>query len=777
MYKRKKLTSIFFLFFIIFIFNSAIYAKSLLYISSYNYDWPSVSSQLKGFSENLDPIDHVNYLFMDTKQLSYSDAESNLLHIIKTNKIQYASYDCIVAVDDNAFDFVMKYKKKYFGDTSVVFFAVNGVVKAKKAAESSDISGIIEKAYYKETLDIAKAIYPKAHTILGITDNTESALGSRMQFEEIIKSQNLSIEYINTSELTSSEIANRLENLNNDTILFLLNFREDIDGNLYSAQNAAKFIFNHAAVPCFRTDYPGLEEGLLGGKILKFDTMGAQAAQLVNRYIAGEDMSSIKTLVTPGVVYLNNDVIVKFNLKIPSYILKNAQILNKHLSFIQKNYFTIILIFTIFSVFLLLFLLIFALKNSNIQKRQKIALEMVNYDLKTAYIQLKNAEENERKANSVKTDFLARMSHDMRTPLSAIIGLSDFGVTEKRDEKDYEYFSKIKGTSIYLLGLVNDILDMQQMETQTVVLTPGIYKLSNIINDIETIISTRAAQKNLNLTINTSLKEDSDFVVVDEKRFKQIFINLLNNAIKYTPAGKNIVFTVESTSQNDKILFSAVVEDNGVGMSAEFQSIMFNPFTKEQNAFSEIESGSGLGLSITKNLIKLMGGTIECKSKLNEGTQFYITLHLDKPSVKEIKILNQQVSAATDTKIFMNRHILLCEDNEINTEIARKLLEKKGFIVDCAKNGAIGVNLFKASKLKKNAGFDAILMDVRMPVMDGLEATKNIRKIDNKIPIIALSANAYKTDIDKSLEVGMNAHLMKPLDSHILFEKLAELIL
>jgi PAS domain S-box-containing protein len=373
---------------------------------------------------------------------------------------------------------------------------------------------------------------------------------------------------------------------------------------------------------------------------------------------------------------------------------------------------------------------------------------------------LKKSVTEAEKANKIKTDFLARMSHDMRTPLNGIMGLADFGFEETQNPEIREYFSKIKLSSNYLLTLLNDVLDMQSIEKGRIRIFPKAVKTEELLNAIETMVIPFAKAKNINF--KTILPVGGpEYIYDDSVRISQVLINILNNSIKYTGETGHISYSSEFIGGENNT-YKIIISDDGVGMSEEFQKHMFESFTTETNKYSSIEGGTGLGLAICNNLVRLMGGSIECISNLNVGTTFTIYLPTH-PISKEEYLEKSDFSGLINMDELKGKKILICEDNRINVIILRKLLIGKGLIVDTAENGKIGCD-----KVKNNT-YDAIFMDIRMPIMNGLEATENIRKFNTTTPIIALSANAYKEDVDKSLESGMDAHLSKPIDKKELF--------
>lgn len=377
---------------------------------------------------------------------------------------------------------------------------------------------------------------------------------------------------------------------------------------------------------------------------------------------------------------------------------------------------------------------------------------------------LKKLADEANEANNINSDFIARMSHDMRTPLTAILGLSDFGIDECTDENLRTYFTKIKSSGQYLFTLLSDILNIHKLKKNELQLNTKPFDFQNCYQDIITIISPRLNEKKIKFT-HKQLNKSPKFTKGDENRIKEILINILSNSVKYTQIQGKLTW-ICAYIDNSKPFVRHIISDNGIGMSEEFQKIMFHQFSQEKNIFSKKEGGSGLGLSIVNELLTLMGGSISCKSKLQEGTTITIEIPLEIPSRKEIDnlLMNKNYE---DLKNLNNKNVLLCEDAQLNRMIIKKILSKYRIKVDMAENGKIGVHKAKHNK------YDAILMDIKMPILNGLESTTMIRQFDKSTPIIALSGNAYKEDIKKSLEVGMNAHIKKPINNEELYRTLA----
>ena len=369
--------------------------------------------------------------------------------------------------------------------------------------------------------------------------------------------------------------------------------------------------------------------------------------------------------------------------------------------------------------------------------------------------------ESEKKANKSKSDFLSRMSHDMRTPLNGIIGLLQ--IAERHfDDKDLllESHKKMQVAANYLLSLINDVLQMSKIEDGNVPLTKDIIDFSKLTKDIIDIIEQRAKERGIKMQFNAKNDIRYPFVYGSPVHLRQIFLNIYGNCIKYNHIGGSILTTSDYTETDDGVvMYEWTITDTGIGMSKEYKEHIFEPFSQERQYIGSTHHGIGLGMSIVKGLIEKMGGSIEVESEEGVGSTFIIKIPF-KIASTPYKVNKQTSEIKID-----GLNLLLVEDNELNVEIAETLLSDEGAVVTVAKDGLQAVNIFKE---KPEGSFDAILMDIMMPVMDGLTATKKIRTLNHpdakKIPISAMTANAFKEDKEKCLTAGMNAHLAKPIE-------------
>ena len=380
---------------------------------------------------------------------------------------------------------------------------------------------------------------------------------------------------------------------------------------------------------------------------------------------------------------------------------------------------------------------------------------------------LKKAQE----ASQAKTDFLSRMSHDIRTPMNGIINLTELALQEPLSDKVRGHLDKSLLSSKFLLGLINDILDMSRIESGRMILNKENLTRTEFLTMVETVINPLMDEKHINF--HSELNPGEYTISVDKLRFNQIFFNLLSNAAKFTNDGGDVWFEVTNLEAEDgKLSIKFVVRDNGIGMSEEFQKHLFEPFAQEHSKLSDKTKGTGLGLPIVKSLVDAMGGTITVKSKLGEGTEFTVLLDVDI-------VAREERPVAVDTSLNRDNlngmNVLLVEDNEINSYLAKVILENAGCVVTLATNGQEAVDTFAASK---PFDFDVILMDVRMPVMDGLQATRIIRSLDRPdaktVPIAAMTADAFDEERKRTIEAGMNYHLSKPFDAQHLYDVLMQ---
>ena len=406
-----------------------------------------------------------------------------------------------------------------------------------------------------------------------------------------------------------------------------------------------------------------------------------------------------------------------------------------------------------------------------VERENNARLETVNTELRQAKKAAEEAFQVAEEANRSKSSFLANMSHDIRTPMNAIIGMTSLIRYDAGDKgKVIEYADKIDTSSQHLLGIINDVLDMSKIEAGKTVFRYSDFSIVDFIQELDTIFHSQIYEKKQTFTI---IKENicHEWVNRDRVHLMQIFSNLLSNAIKYTQEGGKIQLLAEECESNSSVYakYRFLVRDNGMGMSADFKDMIFDAFTRAENSMTNKIQGTGLGMAITKNLVDSMGGTIDVESEPGQGSCFEIFIDLKIAKERSVSPASQAEIDEQDGNILQGMRFLCAEDNEINAEILTELLKIEGAECTICENGE---EILKAFEQSAPGDYDMILMDVQMPVMNGYEATKAIRRSSHKlaktIPIIAMTANAFSEDIQHSLAAGMNAHVSKPVEMKVL---------
>ena len=410
-------------------------------------------------------------------------------------------------------------------------------------------------------------------------------------------------------------------------------------------------------------------------------------------------------------------------------------------------------------------------RNNEIQTQAMKEMEESNKKLKKAKDITTEALQTAENANKAKTDFLSNMSHDIRTPMNAIIGMTSLIRHDAGNKaKVIEYADKIDISSQHLLGIINNVLDMSKIEAGKTVFKYTDFSILDFITELNTIFHSQIDEKNQTLTI---IKENirHEWVNGDQVHLMQIFSNLVSNAVKYTQEGGKIQFLVEECETKSSVYakYRFLVSDNGMGMSADFKDTIFDAFTRAESSMTNKIQGTGLGTAITKNLVEAMGGTIDVESELGQGSCFEVLIDLRIAEDRFVSSAEQAEKDEPAGNVLKGMRFLCAEDNELNAEILMELLKIEGAECTICENGKRVLEAFEQSA---PGDYDMILMDVQMPVMNGYEATKAIRRSSHElaktIPIIAMTANAFSEDIQHSLAAGMNAHVSKPVEMKVL---------
>jgi signal transduction histidine kinase/BarA-like signal transduction histidine kinase len=432
-------------------------------------------------------------------------------------------------------------------------------------------------------------------------------------------------------------------------------------------------------------------------------------------------------------------------------------------------------------ILLVLFVIGIVIYRNRTEKKHRDALESkvdeittLNSELEERQMKLEEARSQAEAANDAKSTFLFNMSHDIRTPMNAIIGFADLLEKHQEDsDKRADYLKKIQDSSIVLLSIINNVLEMSRIEKGKLQLDETAWSAEQFNDTLYSVFQEMMSQKEIDFTRQVVVQHH--YVFCDPIKLREVFLNILSNAYKYTERGGSVNMHLEEITSDREgyAIYQTTISDTGIGMSEEFIPHIFEEFARENNTTDNKIEGTGLGMPIVKRLVDFMDGTIEVKSEKGRGSTFIVTI---PHKIADKKDLVDVPASQINPELFVGKRILLAEDNELNAEIAMVILNEEGFNVDWAQDGQICVDMLKNAP----AGYyDVILMDVQMPNMNGYEATRTIRKLDSdraNIPILAMTANAFEEDKREAFKAGMNGHLAKPVEVRELMKALAGVI-
>lgn len=729
----------------------------VLFISSYSYTWSTVPLQLEGIRMALDDSITLDVEFMDTKTLPSDIAEEELLERLTYKEENVASYDAVIVGDDAALVFAMDYRQELFDGIPIVFEGINNIEYAEEVSREPLVTGVIEKFSYQDNLDFALQIQPEADKVLAIVDDTVTGIGEQQQFlAQEAEYPELSFDLLDASRMTDEELIRAISDVKEDTILLYLILSEDAEGNIYTNEQVCRMLAKYAQVPVFRFVQAGIGEGVLGGNIVLHEESGAIAGRMVMEMLEGADPASIAMQkVSPNGYYLDQNVIDRFKID-KKLIPEGAVIINQKMSFWEEHGKVVLSSLGLAAIVMIVLILTMR----TVYQRQRAR------ELEEKNRQLAKAAEVAEEASGSKSRFLAQMSHEIRTPMNAIIGLTSIAENEvENSAKVKEYLSKIEESSRLLLGIINDILDMSAIERGKMKLDHAPFDFNRQLSGIVSMFYQQARQKNITFKLHMNgVTEES--LVGDELRVNQIMMNLLSNAMKFTPQGGRVDFTVTQTSRShDKVYMRFMVKDTGCGMNEDMLSRLFHPFEQQDAATARKHGGSGLGLAITRSLVEMMGGSIRAESAVNEGSTFIVDLPFQS--------CDQQLM---EESIFETLRTLLVDDDEEFCRYCGSLLERLRVPYDCVTCGEEALAALEKAE-KEGKPYQVCIVDWQMPSMDGLEVTRKIRAGYGKDSVVVI-ISAYDTNEiqTEGAAAGADHFVSKPVFQSSIFNVLMKIV-
>ncbi len=698
--------------------------------------------------------------YLDSKRF-YDSLYYQHIFELYHKKYKQKEIKVIISSDDNALEFLLNFRDSLFGNVPVVFSGINHSHNYPK-----DYTGVLEKIDFVENLQLIKKLHPDYSKIYFLVDFTrtgniiyERAINALSSFDEDIRCEFL-------RHYSFEQLYHKISQLDEKAVVFLTAYNKDKNGVYCSYDDIVKNVSSISSVPVYGTWTFYIDNGVVGGKMNSGKIQGLMAGNIAKRILDGKDVNKINVEIAKTDYYFDYKYLSKFNIN-KSHLPKESVIINKPFAFLKENkqqtIYTAIILTLLITIILLLWINIIIKRNTLRQERKYLKKIEINNE------RLLLAKEKAEEANRLKTAFLANMSHELRTPMNGIIGFSKLlkDHSDLDQETQKKYLNIINKSGYILLNLINDIIDLSKIEANHLKINYRACRVNEIMEELLSFFNSEkegVEKSHIQLLLEKGDKDKDITIYSDPNRIRQILYNLLSNALKFTYKG-TITFGYKINA--GEIIF--YVNDTGIGLTSKECEIIFERFRQVDDKTTRRYGGSGLGLSISKGIVENMNGKIWVESEKESivenkagGSTFYFSLPLKIVETNNSKPLNQ-----ARNYVWPGKTILIVEDAQISYELLTKFLKNSQVNFIHAENGEQAIDL-----CRNNHAIDLVLMDIQLPMMDGLEATNMIKQANPNLPVIAQTANAMEDDRENIINAGCDDYIAKPINKYDLLEKI-----
>lgn len=737
--------------------DKLIHKKKVLILNAYHEGFHWTDRIMRGIYNVFNEVENVELFieYLDTKRCTDSIYYSQLKEIYQ-HKYRDTAFDAILSSDDNALNFLLDYRDTLFQDTPVVFCGINDFNESRIEGHPN-FTGVYETYDVAGTLDLMLSIHPNINHVAFVFDNTQSGLAfyNRVERNKPKFSDRINFDYLVNQ--TVPELANRLENLPpNSAVLWGIYIRTG-EGLILTSKESIELVSSHTNSPIYCI-WDVVGHGVIGGKITSPIYQGEKAAKIVVRLLSGAKSEKIDITGSPMVNKFDHKMLEKYNLN-ENDLPKGSIIINKPTTFYHQyreliGYVASVFVLLVVLLIILTFLIRKSKKSEYEIKIKNEKLKEVSSSLRRTNIKLERAKEKAEESDKLKSAFLANMSHEIRTPMNGILGFTEI---LKQDglsgEQQQNYIDIIRQSGNRMLDTVNDIINISKIHAGQVQLHYSTINVTDELQSLYSFFKPEADAKGLKLTLTIKFATSAPPLLTDQTKFNSILTNLIKNAIKYSDFG-----TIELICSKQDEWLICKVKDTGIGIPANRIGVIFDRFIQADIDDVHAVQGSGLGLAITKSYVEMMGGEITVESEEGKGSRFSFKLPWKTDSQPQKSTNNSTTIRQNEEKEEL-LHILIAEDDEFSYEHLKILLSNSSYEILQAKTGLEAVEI-----VRSHPTIDLVLMDIKMPVMNGYDATRKIREFNHEVVIIAQTAYALTGDSEKALEAGCNGYISKPID-------------